>query len=32
MGPPSTKERIGKVVKIESNKEGVESSLETEGE
>ena len=30
MGPPSTKELVGDVVKIRSNKEEIESTMETE--
>ena len=32
MVPPSTKERIGNVVKVGSNKEVIEFNVETEGE
>ena len=32
MGPPSTKDLVGNVVNIGSNKEGIKSSMETEGE
>ena len=29
MGPPPTKERVGNVVKVRSNKEEIESNMET---
>ena len=32
MGAPSTTERVGNVVDIKSNKEGIESRVGTEGE
>ena len=32
MGKPSIKECVGNVVRIKSNKEGVQSIIETEGE
>ena len=31
MGPPSTKDRVGNVVKIGSNKEGIKSIVATVG-
>ena len=32
MGPPSTKENVGKLVKYRSNREEIESNMETGGE